>query len=187
MRSTSHTYALQELLKFCGFASQIGKTTASLRDKKSNSLIATRWAAFDDANRSLLAPYLQTRYSTHAILPKKTDTSFFKSENGFSSWIQEWTIALIEATERTAARSVLLPCKILIRGGDTDTAVWLLPHLILEIWTHAKEQSQVDVLNEMTAVLEGCGEQKNAQSMQCGEVSGSFLPIRVPSLFDTLN
>lgn len=141
-------YAIQELLKFCGFSPELFDD--NIKSKGSHSLkVRERWRAFPQHMLDTIAPLLEGRY----VYPKNLPVVHFPhpvyiNTSTYRQWLQRWAIDLLgnvlEAPEpkgsATDLKVIAVKNSKIIFGAfhsvlkssqDVGVAHHLLPHLIL--------------------------------------------------------
>lgn len=163
-------YAIQELLKFCGFSPELFDD--NVRSKGSHSLkVRERWRAFPQHSLDTIAPLLEGRY----VYPKNLPVVHFPhpvyaNTSTYRQWLQRWAIDLLgnvlEAPEpkgpATDPKVIAVKNSKVIFGAfhsvlkssqDVGVAHHLLPHLILYLLFSKGSDIRQEIAEEIRAVL----------------------------------
>ena len=163
-------YAIQELLKFCGFSPELFDD--NIKSKGSHSLkVRERWRAFPQHMLDTIAPLLEGRY----VYPKNLPVVHFPhpvyiNTSTYRQWLQRWAIDLLgnvlEAPEpkgpATDLKVIAVKNSKIIFGAfhsvlkssqDVGVAHHLLPHLILYLLFSKGPEIRQEIAEEIRAVL----------------------------------
>ncbi|KAJ3161128.1 serine/threonine-protein kinase M1 [Geranomyces michiganensis] len=159
----NHVFAIQELLRFCGFTPEIAEEAkASLRQTKTNATIAdylrVQWARFSPAVRKTIRPFINAKYTQLPISLKGRDYPIFSPHDSFNEWVQFLTVDLIIKSHGERAQQVFKICTNLVIKGDINVAQYLLPHLILNALVGGTKNQTGEIRAEFMAVLSGASE-----------------------------
>ncbi|KAI7827529.1 hypothetical protein BC939DRAFT_394939 [Gamsiella multidivaricata] len=153
-------YALQTLLSFCGIKSGVLEATMevltprrSLPGAPSFKTPADRWKAFPRHVQEVLELLIDAKYSK----PNSTDQRTYPSPlyphvGTFKEWLTFWTLALIGKVSGRYAKEIFQACKSVV-PYDTNTCLYILPHLVLLILLEGTENDRKEIVEEMAAVL----------------------------------
>lgn len=179
-RSTSDTryqkdlgFAIQELLKFCGFTLDLVTnqgTSVSLKIRK-------RW---DDLPKDileiitpLLKDHLQLNYVSHN---SRVQCPIYSTVPTYREWIQQWSGHLIQTLSKSPAGKIFNGFRLAVRNKDVDVARHLLPHLALGVLTSGEEGERQNIRLEILAILEDqanpASEQSADKRILCAQVRG---------------
>ncbi|KAJ9091817.1 hypothetical protein QFC19_008930 [Naganishia cerealis] len=190
-------YAIQELLKFCGFSPEL--FDENIRSRGSHSIkVRERWRAFPQHMLDTIAPLLEGRYVypkdlpvVHFPHPVYTNTSTYRQ------WLQRWTIDLLgyvlEAPQPkgSAADPKVIAVKnskiifgafhsVLKSSQDVGVAHHILPHLILYLLFSKGNEIRLQIAEEIRAVLSDLVNHRN-------EVHRDRQNLSAQAVFDLLD
>jgi serine/threonine-protein kinase ATR len=159
-------FAIQELLKFCGF-------TKDVLDKRNQALptkIRTKWALFSDSVVDIVAPLLDSRYAAQSGLPARAPSRpLYKTVSSFRDWIKAWTLDLIAHVENSQAKKIFDTFVSIIRLGDLAVARRVLPHVALHLVISSKPHKHAttaadNIRHEIISVLSDQVDSRSAYS-----------------------
>ncbi|PWN38433.1 uncharacterized protein FA14DRAFT_118905 [Meira miltonrushii] len=146
-------YAIQELLKFCGFSTALlpaGANTGSVSLKTRQ-----RWNAHLAVHVETLAPLLESKYLVHHNEPAVKPRPFYNSTKSFKEWLQSWTNSLIIEIKDDHVAALFDVFRSVIRDHDLSIAQHILPDLVLNAVVSQDEGDAIhDVHQEIIAVLQ---------------------------------
>ncbi|XP_050363920.1 serine/threonine-protein kinase ATR [Argentina anserina] len=169
----SAVVAIQELLKIAGCEASLHENTAAPmsapkgKDPQLGSASGmmttdgknemTRrgqrlWDRFSDYVKEIIAPYLSSRFQ----LPNVADPAFagpiYRPSMSFRRWIFFWIRKL--TTHATGSRArIFNACRGIVRQ-DMQTAIYLLPYLVLNAVCHGTEEARDGITQEILYVLD---------------------------------
>lgn len=169
----SAVVAIQELLKIAGCEASLHENAASSmsapKDKEpllgsaSGMMITdgrnemTRrgqrlWDRFSNYVKEIIAPYLSSRFQ----LPNVADPAFvgpiYRPSMSFRRWIFFWIRKLTAHATGSRAR-IFNACRGIVRQ-DMQTAIYLLPYLVLNAVCHGTEEARYGITEEILYVLD---------------------------------
>ncbi|KAF7789400.1 hypothetical protein EIP86_000344 [Pleurotus ostreatoroseus] len=145
-------YALQELLKICGFTEALvtpasGRSSVSLKARN-------RWRMLPKNVIETVTPLLKSSYKLHAKDPTPVEKPLYHSQTTYREWVQTWTAHLILKASGPRARQIFGVFPLVVRNMDVSVARHLLPHLVLNILIGGTSSVVADIRAELLAVLE---------------------------------
>nr|WPS94695.1 serine/threonine-protein kinase [Naematelia aurantialba] len=172
-------FAIQELLKFCGFTTKVLDGGAALR-------IRSKWMTLPKDQIDTLAPLLGSRFSLTDSLFKSYDHPIFGSAPTYREWLQWWTSDLIHEVmsmpgEDRATRdsqAIFGVFRGVLRIQDVSVAHHVLPHLVLHVLLSGTPEARAEICDEIHAVLQ-------AQVNPSGSPDKRMLSARV--IFDLMD
>ncbi|KAJ9093722.1 hypothetical protein QFC21_006318 [Naganishia friedmannii] len=190
-------YAIQELLKFCGFSPDLFDD--NIKGRGSHSIkVRERWRAFPQHMLDTIAPLLEGRY----VYPKDLPVVHFPhpvyaNTSTYRQWLQRWTIDLLgnvlEAPEPkgTATDPKVIAVKnskiifgafhsVLKSSQDVGVAHHILPHLILYLLFSKGSDIRLQIAVEIRAVLSDLVNHRN-------EVHRDRQNLSAQAVFDLLD
>ena len=155
-------WAMQELLVFCGFTSQILDAAKGLG---TDQLMMRKWMRFSKAARETLTPLLTSKYSITVIPPvPSTAYPIFRNQSTYRDWLQTFTLATLHEAQGDNARKIFTTiCSRIIKDQDLAIANFVLPYAVLNVIISGTDNHRENVRQEFLAVLESSG---NATSEQ---------------------
>lgn len=178
----SAALAIQELLKIAGCEASLDKNATasiseSLKDKESLKLAAAGinsiscstemsrrgqrlWDRFSNYVKEIIAPCLTSRFQ----FPNVADSAFvgpiYQPSMSFRRWIFLW-IKKLTAHATGSRASIFTACRVIVRQ-DMQTAVYLLPYLVLNVVCHGTEEARCGITEEILTVLAAVSENSGA-------------------------
>ncbi|PWN50671.1 hypothetical protein IE53DRAFT_394976 [Violaceomyces palustris] len=144
-------YAIQELLKFCGFTSALLPTANP--SKPVPVKVRRRWDDLPPATLDTVIPLLDSKYVVQLNEPRPRAKPVYHHSTTFRDWIQGWTNQLIIGVNGQDASTVFGVFRTVIRDQDVTIAKHVLPHLVLNVLVSGTEQQRHDIIAEFEAVL----------------------------------
>ncbi|BGO96796.1 Serine/threonine-protein kinase MEC1 [Rhodotorula toruloides] len=158
-RSTNDTkhqemlaYAIQELLRFCGFTEDliISPQTAAHVDP----LTLHRWQKLPKTVIEACAPLLSTRFSLANDRAMQPATfPIYLSTTVYRDWIRAFANELLKGVRGETAGQVFGAFSGLLHLEDTAVAQHLLPHLVLHVVICGSDEDRLNIKKEMETVL----------------------------------
>ncbi|KAI9826145.1 MAG: serine/threonine-protein kinase M1 [Thelocarpon impressellum] len=121
-------FAMQELLKFCGFDASV---TFRTRDMHTNATYR-RWIALPEAVRNTLTPFLTSKYVV-AVIVTKPEWPIFNSKLGHGAWLRTLVFDLLQKGTGENPTMLFPVCSRVIRGQDISISNFLLPFVALNV------------------------------------------------------
>jgi serine/threonine-protein kinase ATR len=150
-------WAMQELLVFCGFTSQVIDVTKGLG---ADHLMLRKWGKFSKPARETLTPLLTSKYSltTNATLTEP-EYPIFPTQKTFREWLQTFTLATLKEAQGDNARKIFtLICSRIIKDQDLRISEFVLPYALINIVVSGSDKHCENILKEFLAVLESIKE-----------------------------
>lgn len=144
-------YALQELLKFCGFTPALLPNSTQYRQVPLKT--RHRFASLTPDMLDTIAPLLSSKYSVQHGDSSKRERPFYKHTSSFREWIQVWTNDLILNSQGTDAHIIFDVFRSAIRDHDLSIANHILPHLILNILILGEDEQLLGIYEEFKVIL----------------------------------
>ncbi|KDN44907.1 hypothetical protein K437DRAFT_224659 [Tilletiaria anomala UBC 951] len=146
-------FAIQELLKFCGFSTAL-LDTAPMHNRAAPPVkTKARWQALPRHMLDTVAPLLESRYSIQFIDAPPRELPLSHHTNSYREWLQTWTSQLIKATQGTPAEPVFSVFRGVVLEHDLTVAQHILPHLVLTVLISGPQQRRDEVREEFLGVL----------------------------------
>ena len=144
-------YVIQELLRFCAFDPSV---TLRSGDSESSTNYR-RWIAIPESIRSILTPFLTSKYimTPAASLPEYT-YPLYNIYINHSKWLRDFVFDLLRKGCGENAAEMFPVCRRAIRTTqDISIPSFLLPFAALNVVVGGTKQQKLDVANELLAVL----------------------------------
>ncbi|WVQ74974.1 hypothetical protein IAR50_004582 [Cryptococcus sp. DSM 104548] len=151
-------FAIQELLRFCGFTTKVLSPEGRV-DRQ----IKARWDAIPKDQLETLTPLLETRFSLKDSTARTFAYPIYASTNSYREWLQGWTTDLInkvismpgEGTAEADSKSIFGVFKgIILKHQDVTVAHHMLPHLVLNVLLSNNQSYSDDISLEIITVLQ---------------------------------
>ena len=186
----SAALAIQELLKIAGCeASLDASATASmsqkLKDKKSldNRRGKKLWDRFSNYVKEIIAPCLTSRFQLPNVADSACTGPIYRPNMSFRRWIFNWIRKLtVHATGSRA--SIFNACRGIVRH-DMQTAIYLLPYLVLEAVCHGTEEARHSITEEILSVLNAAASENSGATVH--GVSGGQSEVCIQAVFTLLD
>jgi serine/threonine-protein kinase ATR len=152
LRYQSHlAYAIQELLKFCGFTPDLIKngSSASIPIK-----IRGRWSSLPTHMLDTIAPLLEGKFSHDLTHSPKVQHPLYETTSSYREWIQLWASHLITRASGPSAKIVFGSFRLAVRSQDVEVARYLIPHLVLNVLISGEEDDRTNIRLEILSVLQ---------------------------------
>ncbi|KAF9115524.1 serine/threonine-protein kinase M1 [Mortierella sp. AM989] len=159
IRSESHwAYTLQTLLSFCGITKGVlnAESSTPSRSFPRQPIIKSpgdRWKAFPRHVQEVLellidAKYTKAESTTQRVYP----SPLYPHVESFKEWLTTWTLVLISKVTGRYTKEIFQACKHVVEY-DTNTCLYMLPHLVLAVLLEGSEKDRSEIVSEMAAVL----------------------------------
>ncbi|WRT68452.1 uncharacterized protein IL334_005428 [Kwoniella shivajii] len=153
---THLAYAIQELLKFCGFTTKIVHP-----NEKVSSKVRDRWQSLPKDQLETLTPLLESRFSISDAPIKAYPHPIYSSAPTYREWLQQWTTDLIgRVMSMSGDNQSIRDSKIIfgafrgvLRNQDVTVAHHILPHLVLNVLLSGLAKYRYEISSEINAVL----------------------------------
>ena len=173
-------YVMQEMLKHCGFSALRGAKPRSSQ----NSTEAQRWNSIPEAVRTVLTPFLDSKYSVNmnpALQYEGASYPIFHPRLSHAAWLQTFVYDLLRKGQGVNVEMVFPVLARIIRGYDLSIATFILPFAALNVIVSDNEENMTNVGRELLQVLQAdlhTMEQPEASTIkQCSEVRISGIHI----------
>jgi serine/threonine-protein kinase ATR len=142
-------WSMQELLKLC----DLDTTNLRLRVSASNANYK-KWLDLPEVVRNTLTPFLTSRYTVIAIVPKTECTyPIFSPGLSHSEWLRTIVSDLLEKTASDNAQLIFRICARLVKGQDISIPAFLLPFVALNVVICGTEREKTLLVEELLAIL----------------------------------
>jgi serine/threonine-protein kinase ATR len=152
-------YTIQEIIRWCGFSSEIIETARAskgdFRDAENphKALLVNRWLKFSKRTLATIEPFVGSRYHINPLTHEPKTYPIYKSLSSFSTWIRTWCVDLVHRLPEGSVKRLFTPCVHAILSLDEGLAQMLVPHLMLNNLLKGDLSVIQDVLTEFNSVL----------------------------------
>ncbi|QRV72397.1 phosphatidylinositol 3- and 4-kinase [Ceratobasidium sp. AG-Ba] len=140
-------WAIQELVKQCGFTTALLKGSAGSVPTK----VRSRWRTLSQDVIETISPFLEGKFIMKPQPVTVPSFPIYDHTPTHREWIQTWTAYLISRLENPRATKIFEPFLLPIKNQDVRVAKQILPHLIVAISQSSDDSSHL--LQEIVAVL----------------------------------
>ncbi|KAK6347753.1 serine/threonine-protein kinase M1 [Orbilia javanica] len=147
------SFAMQELLKFCGFNPEV------LVKQNTDYTLApgqTRWRDFSVTARNVLSPYLSSKYilSTAATGHKST-YPIFSATKSYREWLTEFLLDLLPKARGVHTKTLFAEIiSKIVKGQDLSILNFILPYIVLHIVISGTAEDKFNIHLEMVSILQ---------------------------------
>lgn len=195
----SAALAIQELLKIAGCEASLDEnasasTSESLKDKEFSKLAAsgpksteiTRgqmlWDRFSNYVKEIIAPCLTSRLIVSGS-DSASDGPVYLPSMSFRKWIYFWIKKLMGQATGSRA-SIFTACRGIVRH-DMQTAIYLLPYLVLNVICHGTEEARHGITQEILSVLDAAMSENSGATVHL--VNGGQSEVCIQAVFTLLD
>ncbi|KAJ3556801.1 hypothetical protein NM688_g1817 [Phlebia brevispora] len=163
-------YALQELLRLCGF-----NTSVVTRGSSTSMKARNRWSTLSKSVVEAVTPLLKSRYILHTKDLEPTERPIYHEQSTYREWIQMWMTYLIPEATGTNARKVFGVFPLVVKNRDVGVARRLLPHIVLNVLISGTDKAVGDIFQEILAVLQDQVDPSSPSSTDKKELSAQTI------------
>lgn len=145
---TNLAYPIQELLKHCGFSSDLVNSGRSAPLK-----IRNRWNTLSKDVLDVVTPLLEGRFAFNHTSTLKIVVPVYPTQSTYREWLQLWVTHLISKASGSDAKKIFSVFLSVVRSKDVVVAKHLLPHLVLNVLLSGKPEDSDEIRAEINAVL----------------------------------
>jgi serine/threonine-protein kinase ATR len=146
---TNLAYPIQELLKHCGFTSDLVSSGRAAPVK-----IRNRWNTLSKDVLDVITPLLVGRFAFNHHNNTNIQVPVYPTQSTYREWLQLWTMYLIPKVSGTEAQKIFRVFRSVVRSKDVLIAKHLLPHIVLNILISGSSADKENIRNEILAVLD---------------------------------
>ncbi|KAI4673661.1 uncharacterized protein J4E88_008717 [Alternaria novae-zelandiae] len=146
-------YVMQEMLKHCGFSALRGAKPRSSQA----STEAQRWNEIPEAVRTVLTPFLDSKYSVNvntSIQYEGATYPIFNSKISHGTWLQTFVHDLLRKGQGVNVEMVFPVLARIIKGYDLSIATFILPFAALNVIVSDNDENMENVGRELLQVLQ---------------------------------
>ncbi|XVE48802.1 hypothetical protein DITRI_Ditri01bG0031900 [Diplodiscus trichospermus] len=200
----SSALAIQELLKIAGCEASLDENVASMsQTKKDNELLnATAlgiktsdsssgnnsrgqklWDRFSNYVKEIIAPCLTSRFQLPNVADSTSAGPIYKPSMSFRRWIFFW-IKKLTAHAIGSRSSIFNACRGIVRH-DMQTAIYLLPYLVLNAVCYGTEEARHGITEEIQSVLNAAASENSGAAVY--GLSGVQSEVCIQAVFTLLD
>ncbi|KAL9238429.1 hypothetical protein vseg_012850 [Gypsophila vaccaria] len=191
--------AIQKLLKITGCEASLDENAATSVSLKPNftlqkskgandsEMMSGRgqrlWDRFSDYVKEIIAPCLTSRFNLPSVSDSTSSCSIYQPSLSFRKWIFLWIQKLI-AHSTSSRADIFKACQGIVRQ-DIQTAIYLLPYLVLDVVCHGSAAAREGVTDEILAVLDAAASENSGAEVYA--VSGGQSEVCIQAVFTLLD
>ncbi|XP_007041728.2 PREDICTED: serine/threonine-protein kinase ATR isoform X1 [Theobroma cacao] len=200
----SAALAIQELLKIAGCEASLDENVASMsqtkKDKEplkttalgikssasssgTNSRGQKLWDRFSNYVKEIIAPCLTSRFQLPNVADSTSAGPIYRPSMSFRRWIFSW-IKKLTAHAIGSRASIFNACRGIVRH-DMQTAIYLLPYLVLNVVCHGTEEGRHGITEEIQSVLNAAASENSGAAVY--GVSGGQSEVCIQAVFTLLD
>ncbi|CAL5376955.1 unnamed protein product [Camellia sinensis] len=121
------------------------------------------WDRFSNYVKEIIAPCLTSRFQLPNVADSASAGPIYRPSMSFRRWIFFWIKKLtVHATGSRA--SIFNSCRGIVRH-DMQTAIYLLPYLVLDAVCHGTEEARCGITEEILSVLDAAVSENNVAAI----------------------
>lgn len=198
----SAALAIQELLKIAGCEASMDENAAAciselLKDKptkpaasrtKTDGNVEMKrgqilWNRFSSYVKEIIAPCLTSRFQLPNVADSASTGPIYRPSMSFRRWIFHWVKKLMAHATGSRAR-IFNACRGIVRH-DMQTAVYLLPYLVLNAVCHGTEEARRGIAEEILCVLDAAVSESSGATVH--GVNGGQSEVCIQAVFTLLD
>ncbi|KAL2323977.1 hypothetical protein Fmac_023035 [Flemingia macrophylla] len=197
----SAALAIQELLKFAGCEASLDENalTTTSQAQKDEKAVASKnkgandkgmnnrgqklWDRFSNYVKEIIAPCLTSRFQLPQLADSTSVGPIYRTSMSFRRWIFFW-IRKLTAHATGCRASIFNACRGIVRH-DVQTAIYLLPYLVLDAVCHGTEEARHGITEEILSVLDAAASENSGASVH--GFSGGQSEVCIQAVFTLLD
>ncbi|XP_068493011.1 serine/threonine-protein kinase ATR isoform X2 [Phaseolus vulgaris] len=202
----SAALAIQELLKFAGCEASLDEsapttTSQTQKDEDNRKAVVSKikstngskgmnnrghklWDRFSNYVKEIIAPCLTSRFQLPKVAADSTSADpIYRTSMSFRRWIFCW-IRKLTAHATGSRASIFNACRGIVRH-DMQTAIYLLPYLVLNAVCHGTEEARQGIAEEILSVLDAAASENSGASVH--GFSGGQSEVCIQAVFTLLD
>ncbi|XP_020211373.1 serine/threonine-protein kinase ATR isoform X2 [Cajanus cajan] len=197
----SAALAIQELLKFAGCEASLDEnaSTTTPQAQKDEKAVASKikstngkgmnnrgqklWDRFSNYVKEIIAPCLTSRFQLPQVADSTSAGPIYRTSMSFRRWIFFW-IRKLTAHATGSRASIFNACRGIVRH-DVQTAMYLLPYLVLNAVCHGTQEARNGITEEILSVLDAAASENSAASVH--GFSGGQSEVCIQAVFTLLD
>ncbi|XP_015941840.1 serine/threonine-protein kinase ATR [Arachis duranensis] len=201
----SAALAIQELLKFAGCEASLDEnapasTSQEKKDEDNSNSFTSKikrsncsnvmnnrgqklWGRFSNYVKEIIAPCLTSRFQLPKVPESTSAGPIYRPSMSFRRWIFFWIRKLtMHATGSRA--SIFNACRGIVRH-DMQTAIYLLPYLVLNAVCHGTQEARHSITEEILSVLDAAASENSGAPVH--GYSGGQSEVCIQAVFTLLD
>ncbi|MED6198219.1 hypothetical protein PIB30_064049 [Stylosanthes scabra] len=201
----SAALAIQELLKFAGCEASLDENasastsqgkkdddnrnsvTSKIKSSNCSNVMNNRgqklWDRFSNYVKEIIAPCLTSRFQLPKVAESTSAGPIYRPSMSFRRWIFFWIRKLtMHATGSRA--SIFNACRGIVRH-DMQTAIYLLPYLVLNAVCHGTQEARHSITEEILSVLDAAASENSGAPVH--GYSGGQSEVCIQAVFTLLD
>ncbi|CAO2815672.1 unnamed protein product [Amaranthus hypochondriacus] len=185
----SAAVAIQELLKVAGASVEHNLKLDALGSESFNDSQAMSergrrlWDRFSNYVKEIIAPCLTSKFSLPDVSYSTSSGAIYQPSLSFRRWIFQWIRKLIVDATGSRAR-IFKACRRIVRD-DMQTAIYLLPYLVLHVVCHGSESARYSVTEEILSVLNAAASENSGAAVHA--IGGGQGEVCIQAVFTLLD
>ncbi|RDY02662.1 Serine/threonine-protein kinase ATR, partial [Mucuna pruriens] len=201
----SAALAIQELLKFAGCEASLDEnasttTSQAQKDKDNCKAVASKikstngskgmnnrgqklWDRFSNYVKEIIAPCLTSRFQLPKVADPTSSGPIYRTSMSFRRWLFFW-IRKLTAHATGSRASIFNACRGIVRH-DMQTAIYLLPYLVLNAVCHGTQEARHGITEEILSVLDAAASENSGASVH--GFSGGQSEVCIQAVFTLLD
>ncbi|CAJ1977648.1 unnamed protein product [Sphenostylis stenocarpa] len=202
----SAALAIQELLKFAGCEASLDEnasptTSQAQKDEDKRNAVVSKikstngnkgmnnrghklWDRFSNYVKEIIAPCLTSRFQLPKVAADSTSAGpIYRTCMSFRRWIFFW-IRKLTAHATGSRASIFNACRGIVRH-DMQTAIYLLPYLVLNAVCHGTQEARQGITEEILSVLDAAASENSGASVH--GFSGGQSEVCIQAVFTLLD
>ncbi|KNA16075.1 hypothetical protein SOVF_091650 [Spinacia oleracea] len=195
----SAALAIQELLKIAECNASLDENAAvSISQKLKASALGSKgfndcevmsgrgqqlWDRFSNYVKEIIAPCLTSRFHLSKASDSSSSGAIYQPSLSFRRWIFLWIRKLIVDATGSRAR-IFMACRGIVRL-DMQTAIYLLPYLVLDVVCHGSEEARDGITEEILSVLNAAASENSGAAVVA--VGGGQGEVCIQAVFTLLD
>ncbi|GLT42972.1 hypothetical protein SLA2020_169490 [Shorea laevis] len=201
----SAALAIQELLKIAGCEASLDENVAGynslgVKDKEplkaatsgikspvSSSEMNARgqklWDRFSNYVKEIIAPCLTSRFQLPNVADSASSGPIYRPSMSFRRWIFSW-IRKLTAHATGSRADIFNACRGIVRH-DMQTAIYLLPYLVLHAVCHGTVEARHGITEEILSVLDAAASENSGAAVH--GLSGGQGEVCIQAVFTLLD
>ncbi|XP_074312882.1 serine/threonine-protein kinase ATR isoform X2 [Silene latifolia] len=191
--------AIQKLLEITGCEASLDENSTmseseklkitALRSKGSSDgqMMSGRgqrlWDRFSDYVKEIIAPCLTSRFLLPNVSDSTASCAIYEPSLSFRKWIFLWIKKLI--VHSTSSRADVFKACLGIVRHDVQTAIYLLPYLVLDVVCHGSAAAREGVTDEILSVLNAAASENSGAAVHA--IGGGQSEVCIQAVFTLLD
>ncbi|KAI4350245.1 hypothetical protein L6164_004717 [Bauhinia variegata] len=181
----SAALAIQELLKIAGCEASLDEnasvsTSQAQKDKETWNTVASKtkridcssgmdnrgqrlWDRFSNYVKEIIAPCLTSRFQLPNLADQTSAGPIYRPSMSLRRWIFFW-IRKLTAYATGSRASIFNACRGIVRH-DMQTAIYLLPYLVLNAVCHGNQEARNGISEEVLSVLDAAASENSGAAV----------------------